>query len=714
MNKLFTAILLITVLALPTVAQSQTPKASWIWYPGDFELWLSSKIQIERTERGVFYAPFWRMDRHTPLVTFGKAVDLEQDEILDIQVEGRFYLRVDGRFVYENQDKVLLTKGKHEIHFQVYNTDSPPSVRVQGKTVVSDRTWATSKQNNRFVQADAWIFDTPENRPSTYKLATTPLNPVTTEAKEQSVFVDFGKETFGYLRFHGLKGKGSITARYGESAEEAQAGDRAETWDVFDISQTAESDFTSDRSKAFRYVKLTWNGDLHFDHVSMLYEYLPVEYKGSFQCSDDEINKIWEVAAYTLHLSSRAFFLDGIKRDRWIWSGDAYQSYLMNYYLFFDKPLVKRTVWALRGSDPVETHLNTIMDYSFYWFMGIYDYYLYTGDREFLQQIYPKMLTLMDFCLGRRNAEGLVEGLPGDWVFVDWAPMDKTGELSVEQLLFCRSLETMALCADLMKDAGNVTKYKQLAADLKKKIPAIFWDEEQKALVHSRKDGKLNKTVTKYANMFALTFDYMTEQQQDDIKNHVLLNDKVQKITTPYMRFYELEALCRIKQQKHVLHEIKDYWGGMLRLGATSFWEAYDPTESGVQHYAMYDRPFGKSLCHAWGASPLYLLGKYYLGVTPTGPGYETYLIEPELGGLKWMKGTVPTPAGNINLYVSEKKITVETVTGKGLLRFHSAKKPVCKTGTIKNAASGYYELELEAGQTYEVNYSAVENAVKK
>jgi hypothetical protein len=71
------------------------------------------------------------------------------------------------------------------------------------------------------------------------------------------------------------------------------------------------------------------------------------------------------------------------------------------------------------------------------------------------------------------------------------------------------------------------------------------------------------------------------------------------------------------------------------------------------------------------------------------------------------MKGAVPTPAGNINLYVSEKKITVETIVGKGLLRFHSAKKPVCKTGIIRSIASGYYELEMEARQTYEVGYSA-------
>jgi hypothetical protein len=169
------------------------------------------------------------------------------------------------------------------------------------------------------------------------------------------------------------------------------------------------------------------------------------------------------------------------------------------------------------------------------------------------------------------------------------------------------------------------------------------------------------------------------------------------------MRFYELEALCRIGQQAHVLKEVKDYWGDMLRLGATSFWEAYDPTESGNQHYAMYGRPFGKSLCHAWGASPIYLLGKYYLGVTPTAPGYQTYTVEPDLGGLKWMKGEVPTPSGNIMISVSEKEISIQTVAGKGTLRFKSAKKPSCKTAVIQKIDQNQYEMELAPNSTYEV-----------
>jgi len=78
----------------------------------------------------------------------------------------------------------------------------------------------------------------------------------------------------------------------------------------------------------------------------------------------------------------------------------------------------------------VTSHINTIMDYSFYWFMGIYDYYLYTGDAGFIRQAYPRMVSLMQFILSRRNKDGWVEGMPGDWVFIDWADgLSKKGEV---------------------------------------------------------------------------------------------------------------------------------------------------------------------------------------------------------------------------------------------------------------------------------------------
>jgi hypothetical protein len=162
-------------------------------------------------------------------------------------------------------------------------------------------------------------------------------------------------------------------------------------------------------------------------------------------------------------------------------------------------------------------------------------------------------------------------------------------------------------------------------------------------------------------------------------------------------------------EQKHVLRQIKDYWGGMLSRGATSFWEKYDPKEKGVQDYAMYGRPFGRSLCHAWGASPLYLLGKYYLGVRPLSSGYATYSVEPVLGGLQWMEGAVPTPHGNIKVYCSRGRIQVHAVAGEGTLRFKSKTRPVCKEATVRAAGAGQYEMTLEKDHDYAINYTAMD-----
>jgi len=712
--KIRRLLLCLLVIVLTGEANAQTSKPTWIWYPGDFEIWLSNEVQVKRTNRNALQPPWWRTYTHNSNVSFATQVDLKEEEEITIASEGKYNVIIDGKYWQGDIHKILIPPGKHTIMMQVYNVITPPSIFVSGKTIASDTSWYSNtirgsspgQINNLWkVKADAWTFNNQEQAPSKFKLQTKEEPPVNIERKPGSVLVDFGKETFGFVRLNELKGSGTIDLYYGESPEEALSIDSCETLDHLVIKDTSTSVFVVNHSRAFRYVNIHYSGNIMFKDVDMLYEYLPLTYRGSFKCSDEELNKIWDISAYTLHLNTREFFLDGIKRDRWIWSGDANQSYLMNYYLFFDDPVVKRTVLALRGGDPVETHINTILDYSFYWFMSIYDYYLYSGDKEFIRNIYPRMVTLMDFCLKRRNKNNMVEGLTGDWVFLDWAPVSKKGELSAIQILFCRSLESIALCASLMNDTKKSIEYSALAKELKGKIMSVFWDKNQKAFLHNRMNGQTGKEITRYANMFALMFNYLDSAKTESVKTNVLMNDHVLKITTPYMRFYELEALCAIGQQDYVRKEIKDYWGGMLKEGATSFWELYDPNEKGTNKYAMYGRPFGKSLCHAWGASPIYLLGKYFLGVKPLKPGYAEYLVEPNLGGLEWIEGKVPAPRGDIYVAMDKKQITVSGVTGIGTLRFKSKKKPSSNDGNINKINGDTYELKIEPGKKYVVSY---------
>lgn len=707
---------------------------TWIWYPGDYEIWLGNEMNNRRTERGAFFPPFWKTDSHYVVVEFSKVVDLAEAEEIEIAVEGRYNIKLDGKLQFGSPKKFLLPAGKHNLNIKVYNQATPPALFVKGKTINTDSSWKVTFEDKEWIDesgkasdtsatiymdAGYWNFTSADQKPSQFKLATKPMQAVKVENVNGGKLIDFGKETFGFIRIHGLKGKGDINLYYGESPEEALDTEFCETLDrlsvdgdkvtdlSIDAADTIDGDYTLINSKAFRYVFVRESSSVSYDEISMLYEYLPLDYRGSFRCNDEELNKIWDISAYTMHLTSREFFIDGIKRDRWVWSGDAIQSYLMNYYLFFDSESVKRTIWLLRGKDPVTSHSNTIMDYTFYWFLSIYDYYMYSGDKHFVSQIYPRMQTMMDYVLGRTNKNGMVEGMTGDWVFVDWADgyLDKKGELSFEQVLFCKSLETMALCANLVEDAEGEQKYTKLAKDLRDKFLPAFWDESKQALVHNRIDEAQSDSVTRYSNMFSIFFNYLDEDKKQAIKNSVLLNDNILKITTPYMRFYELEALCALGEQDEVMKEMKAYWGGMLREGATSFWEKYNPEESGTQHLAMYGRPYGKSLCHAWGASPIYLLGKYYLGVRPIAEGYKEFAINPVLGSLEWMEGSIPTPNGDIHVYMDKENIKIKADEGKGYVTFTSRNNPKTNIGQIESLGNDQYRLLVETRDEIVIQY---------
>ena len=702
-----------------------TSKSTWIWYPGDFEIWLGNRFNNRRTERGAMFPPFWKQDSHWVTVEFSKTVVLDAAETIHIKTEGDFNFMLDGKLQFGMPEAFEIPAGEHRLNLKIHNQFTPPALFIEGETIHTDSSWLATYEDKIwidengvahgsgiYVPAASWHFDTHDNPPSQFALARKEMQPQSQKAiSDGGTLYDFGQETFGYLKFQEIKGEGTLNIYYGESSEEALDKQYGETLDRVDIladGQPATCRTAVNHngmllllhSKAFRYVYVETEGNAAYSQLLMDYEYAPFdqERSGSFRCSDRQLNDIWKVGAYTMDLTTREFFVDGIKRDRWTWSGDAIQSYLMNYYLRFDNACVRRTIRQLRGKDPVTAHINTIMDYTFYWFKSVFDYYTYTADIDFVREIYPRMKTMMQYVLQRTNDKGMAEGQPDDWIFVDWVdfPMHKRGTLCFEQILLWKSLETMCLCAKTLGNnplqnppQGSITTdtyladaqhYGVLAQQLRDKLKPTFWDEERQALMHAIEDGQMNRQITKFPNMFAIIYDLLDDDDKQKVMDSVMLNPEVEAITTPYMRFYELEAWCQMGRQTEVLNEIRNYWGGMLKEGATSFWEKYNPEDKGTQHLTMYGRPYGKSLCHAWGASPVYLLGKYYLGVSPLSPGYATYEVRPHLGDLEWMEGSVPTPFGSIQVKMTKDTVTVKSDGGEGIMIINN-KETVIKAG---------------------------------
>ncbi len=673
--------------------------AQWVWHPGDYALWHGNRVQARRLERGSRLAPFWPQYAPHTCVTFDMDVDLKQPETVEVYADGQMALSVSRGYettygtVMAATNQFVLPAGKSRISARIQNSERPPAFFLRGPTVETRADTVVVEATGSAVKIPVACesrFNAPDRTPWTWTPQTRPVAPTATRrVKERQVFADFGEETYGFARLAGIRGTGYAKVIYAESEPEAldEADGHVDSWEIVRL---ASDTWRSDVPHGFRYLHvIPLDKGLEIGEVSMDFEVSPAKSaRGRFRCSDDRLNKIWDVSAHTLALTSREVFIEGVKRDHWVWSGDAVQSFLMNYYLAADDDLVKRSLWTLRGGDPVQRHINTIMDYTFYWFIAVRDYWLYSGDRTFLRQIYPAMESLMTWVCGRLDANGRPCDRPGDWMFIDWAPKplpNHGGVCAFEQMLFVRALESLADVAREVGSADAATRHAARAARLRDEIVPLWWDDAKGGLLHLlRTDGTRDPMLTRYANMFGLFYDYFDAARRARVVRDVLLNDAVMKIQTPYMRFYELEALARVGERARVLDEIRAYWGGMLDLGATAFWELYNPTETGAQHYAMYGRPYGKSLCHAWGASPIYLLGRYYLGVEPTKPGFAEYTVAPDAAGLAWMEGVVPTPRGDVRVDVRDGKVRVVGNGGLGTLRWKGRTFPIAPHATVE------------------------------
>jgi alpha-L-rhamnosidase len=72
-------------------------QATWIWYPGDYEIWLSNQMQNRRTDRETFFPVFWKVDNHYALMDFHKVFDLKEPEDVSIYAEGQYNVKLDGK-----------------------------------------------------------------------------------------------------------------------------------------------------------------------------------------------------------------------------------------------------------------------------------------------------------------------------------------------------------------------------------------------------------------------------------------------------------------------------------------------------------------------------------------------------------------------------------------------------------------------------------------
>lgn len=635
----------------------------WIWYPGDFELYHAMKQNFSRVERGFGWPAFWKSEGFRNRVAFRQTYELEQETSFTVFSNAIGHVLVtweNGEKKYPFGKKITVAPGKVRISIHAGCVEAFPCAYVQGEVIHSDKTWKAEDYSQPLVPVGVCkYFTKPGQNPTVWEYTEKECKPVKISEINGGVLAEFETELTAAVYVNDKRQNSSgVEVFCGESMDEAL--------DLEHCYYSWQPDPVTKRCPCCA-VRFAFIPDCKAEDVEItaFYQYVDFPKRASFKCNDEKLNKIWEVAEHTFRLCSGIFFLDGVKRDKWIWSGDAYQSFFVNQYLLADPDIDQRTLLALRGNDPMTRHINTIMDYSLFWILGVLYHYEAYGDLEFVRQVYPKMCSLMEFCEGQLDENGFLVGRENDWIYIDWADMDKTGALCAEQMLFAACWQTMAKVSAALGEENPeyIAKYEKLVAQIRK----FYWDQEKGAFIDSFESGKRN--VTRHANIFAILFHIATADEQEKILENVIRNDEIPAITTPYFNFFELDMLCQTGNLEFVLNKIRNYWGGMLDRGAVTFWEEFDPEAPVEEQYDMYGDRFGKSLCHAWAASPIYFLAKYFMGLKFTSVGGKTFEVEPHIEFFDSFDCTLPVADGQVHLVWDGKELKVETSTDGGVLK---------------------------------------------
>lgn len=474
---------------------------------------------------------------------------------------------------------------------------------------------------------------------------------------------DFGRELLARVRISSVQ---KPNFGVGESKFEVENSSAQLSEQSLELIETSSGTWETPLPLAFRYIRAEAENPVHVECDA---EFTPVRYAGAF-ASDTELTRIWMNSAYTLRLCMRHFLIDGVKRDRLPWAGDLALSLLANAYTFASPEPVRRTLTVLGRAGIREKHVNDVTDYSL-WMLISHDLFQrYFNDPAFLARQYPEIRDMTETLLEQAGDSFLPHAR---WVFVDWVnsqldparSWDEEEKQVTLQVHFFWALNSAAALAGRMNDDTLAGRCRAKAAQIRTELLSRAIDSATwlfRANCEHPEYGTFRHT-----NFYAVLSGLVEGEQARQIMER-LLNSGLPPVGTPYQAALEILALIRTGFAAEALAEIRRIWGGMLKLGATTFFEAYDESLKGNDIYAFYNRPYALSLCHAWSAGPAALLPILLFGAEPAADGWRTFRLSPSPLLRNGDTATIPTPHGEIELWMEDGELKKKLPEGIELL----------------------------------------------
>jgi alpha-L-rhamnosidase len=401
-------------------------------------------------------------------------------------------------------------------------------------------------------------------------------------------------------------------------------------------------------NRTYRYLQMeivTNDEPLIIKDYHGIVDMYPFELKASFTSSDPYLEKIFDTGWLTARTCALENYVDCPYYEQLQYFGDLNVSNMITVLLSGDTRLMRNAILQGKYSITEEgltlaaapcIDAKIIPFFSIAWIGMIHNYWMYTADREFVEELLPDVDGVLNWYQARINNNWML-GPMSHWNFVDctekwpWAPErgsvceptgTREGNSSILTLQYVYGLQ---LAQKLYSDLGENEKALQfawLADRISQATYRLCWDEERQRMA----DVPDKSSYSQHAGIFAALTGAVSGGQAVKLLHEIYHDDSLLQASTQFQAYFH-KALVKHGLAAEYLNYIS-IWKDLIDLGFTTFPE--------------YPNINPRSDSHAWNAYPAYEFFTIVCGIQIAEPGFGSVIIEPSLGALEWVNASLP------------------------------------------------------------------------
>lgn len=455
------------------------------------------------------------------------------------------------------------------------------------------------------------------------------------------------------------------------------------SWSRF-ICKEGVNTFETFDFESYKWVQLlirNFDRPVKISNIGMRRRIYPWSTNPNIVVKDDTIQQVLNASINTLNNCAQETLVDGMARERQQYSGDGSHQLHAVYQFLKGDSLVGRYINTFSQGSSLEgyfmdswpgwdrlvriferqmqlTAWGPILDHSVGFCFDSYHYYMYTGNKDYLTEVFPRLIkfyqymkTLTDYNENLLPAEDI--GICS--VYIDHLAYKKNKHKQLALNLYVAAMCKNALAPlcvlfdrkDLEKD---VLDYGEM---LKEACVRKFWDSDRKVYVSnlpwSNEEGEDRYCDRSLST--ALIYDLCPNGEVEKCLE-ILVNCPPNLGTSyPCNIVWPVWALAKYRKMDKVIDDIRGKWGQMRSVWENNtlqeFFDAQPDNTSQWSHCAV---------------APLIALSQGVAGIYPLKPDGSLIKIEPQLADLELVEFDIYTQKGFVHFH-SKGKLGNRTVT---------------------------------------------------